>query len=106
MNIVRSAKSAGYFVKGFFVLTVTPELNVRRVESRIALGGHGVEPQKVAERYYKSLGNIKELLSLCDILHIYDNTETPCRILRKHKDSLTLFPNSDWTVGKIVSLIK
>ena len=46
---------------------------------------------KVVSRYYKSLGNVEELLRLCDILHVYDNTEEPVRIIRKHKEELTTF---------------
>ncbi len=41
---------------------------------------------KVIERYYKSINNIKELLNICDIVHVYDNTKTPERIIRKHKE--------------------
>lgn len=106
MNIIRRAKEAGYFVKCFFVLTVSPELNVHRVKSRVESGGHDVDAETIVRRYSKSLGNIKELLTLCDILHIYDNTVEPKRILRKHKESLMLFADSYWPVEKIVELIK
>ena len=68
------------------VLTIDPDVNVLRIESRVASGGHDVDSSKVVDRYYKSLGHIKELIDICDILHVYDNTETPKRIIRKHKD--------------------
>ena len=72
MDILRKAKEEGYFIKCVFVLTVDPYINVARVEARVAQGGHNVEKDKIVSRYSKSLANIKELLELCDILHVYD----------------------------------
>lgn len=105
MDILRKSKTEGYFIKCVFVLTADPELNVARVESRVMQGGHDVDREKVKTRFYKSLANIKELMSLCDILHVYDNTDTPYRIIRKHKDSITIFPNEYWDEEDIIALI-
>ena len=105
MDILRKSKEEGYFIKCVFVLTADPELNVARVESRVMQGGHDVDKEKVKKRFYKSLANIKELMSLCDILHVYDNTDAPYRIVRKHKDSITIFPNEYWDEEDIIALI-
>ena len=105
MDILRKSKAEGYFIKCVFVLTADPELNVARVESRVMQGGHDVDREKVKTRFYKSLANIKELMTLCDILHVYDNTDTPYRIIRKHKDSITIFPNEYWDEEDIIALI-
>lgn len=105
MDILRKSKEEGYFIKCVFVLTADPELNVARVESRVMQGGHDVDKEKVKIRFYKSLANIKELMSLCDILHVYDNTDAPYRIVRKHKDSITIFPNEYWDEEDIIALI-
>ena len=105
MDILLKSKAEGYFIKCVFVLTADPKLNVARVESRVMQGGHDVDREKVKTRFYKSLANIKELMSLCDILHVYDNTDTPYRIIRKHKDSITIFPNEYWDEEDIIALI-
>ena len=105
MDILRKSRDAGYFIKCVFVLTADPKLNVARVESRVMQGGHDVDSEKVKTRFYKSLANIKDLMSLCDILHVYDNTDTPYRIIRKHKDSITIFPNEYWDEEDIIALI-
>ena len=52
------------------------------------------------------VANIKELMRLCDILHVYDNTIQPIRIIRKHKEELSIFPNENWTEEMIIVLIK
>lgn len=106
LDILEKAKKEGYFIKCVFVLTVNPLINVARVEARVASGGHNVEREKIVERYYKSLANIKSLMELCDILHVYDNTLTkPVRIIRKHKEDISIFPNELWTEEKILELL-
>ena len=107
MDILRRAKEEGYFIKCIFVLTVDPMINVARVAARVESGGHDVPKDKIISRYSKSLSNIKELIELCDIMHVYDNTKTPpARIIRKHKDDISIFPNKLWDLDKILGLIQ
>lgn len=106
LNILKKAKGEGYFIKGVFVLTVDPLVNVARVEARVASGGHNVERDTVIRRYHKSIDNIKELMNLCDILHVYDNTIEPVRIIRKHKDDISVIPNELWSEEELLSLIE
>lgn len=105
MNILKAAKENDYFIKGVFVLTIDPSINIARVQARVASGGHDVDPDKIVSRYYKSLKNIKNLIDLCDILHVYDNTDEPIRIIWKHKDEFSIFPNELWNEEKILDLI-
>lgn len=105
LDILEKAKEEGYFIKCVFVLTVDPLINVARVETRVASGGHDVDKTKIIERYHKSLNNIKKLMDICDILHVYDNTLEPVRIIRKHKEDISIFPNELWTEEKIDELL-
>ena len=73
---------------------------------RVAAGGHNVDSSKVIERYYKSINNIKELLDICDIMHVYDNTKSPERIIRKHKEELSIYPNEYWSEQDILGLME
>ena len=106
LNILKKAKEEGYFIKCVFVLTVDPKINIARIESRVAAGGHNVDSTKVIARYYKSIDNIKQLLGICDIMHVYDNTETPRRIVRKHKEDLSIYPNDYWSEEDILKLLE
>ncbi len=65
-----------------------------------------IDEEKIKSRYYKSLSNIRELIELCDILHVYDNTVEPVRIIRKHKEDFSIFPNDIWDEDRILGLIK
>ncbi len=82
-----------------------PQINIARIKSRVAAGGHDVEKSKVIDRYYKSINNINKLLDICDIMHVYDNTDTPQRIIRKHKNDLSIYPNEYWSEQDIIKLL-
>ena len=105
LNILRKAKEDGYFIKCVFVLTVDPQINIVRIEARVTAGGHNVDSSKVIERYYKSINNIKKLIDICDIMHVYDNTDTPQRIIRKHKEDFSIYPNEYWSEQDILNLL-
>ena len=105
LDILKRAKEEGYFIKCVFVLTADPHINVARVEARVAAGGHNVEKDTIIERYYKSLNNIQILMEMCDILHVYDNTVEPTRIIRKHKEEVSIYPNEFWSEEKLIDLI-
>lgn len=76
-----------------------------RVEARVASGGHNVDKDKIIKRYHKALDNIFVLMDICDILHVYDNTVDPIRIIRKHKDDISIFPNEFWSEDTLLDLI-
>ncbi len=105
LDMLRQAKENGYFIKCIFVLTANPYINITRVEARVEAGGHDVDKEKIIKRYYSSLKNISSLMELCDILHVYDNTIDFVRIIRKHKDDISIFPNEYWSEEKIMELM-
>ena len=105
LDILRKAKAEGYFIKCIFVLTVNSYVNITRVKMRVSQGGHDVAKDKIIQRYKKSLANIKELLKLCDIMHVYDNTVEPFRIIRKHKEDISIFSNDFWSENDILELM-
>lgn len=105
LSILKKAKEKGYFIRGFFVLTAAPDINVTRVRVRVANGGHDVPDNVIRERYDKSLANIPELMELCDVMHIYDNTEEPFRIFKKKKSETFIWPNEFWDEAEIQKLV-
>lgn len=52
------------------------------------------------------MNNIKELLDICDIMHVYDNTKSPERIICKHKEELSIYPNEYWREQDILGLME
>lgn len=102
--LLKKAKENGFFIRGIYVLTVDPKINISRVDVREALGGHGVPKDKIISRYNKALKLIPELVEICDILHVYDNTEEPFRIFKKRKDTYYWWSNEFWNDKEIEKL--
>lgn len=105
--LLEKAKRAGYFIKGYYILTQSPAINIARVQVRVHSGGHDVPTDKIISRYYESLALLPRLYDVCDILHVYDNSEynAPYRLIRKHKQSTTFYPNGYWSEQKLRHLI-
>ena len=104
LNLLKRAKENGYFVRGIYVLTTDAGVNVARVNVREALGGHGVPEDKIRSRYSKALALIPQLVEVCDILHVYDNTKEPFRIFKKRKDVYLCWENKYWDYKRISEL--
>ena len=108
-----TALSFGYLEPGtdyyFRVKTIDGEVEIDFEKGDYIAADNEAKPypypiEKIIERYHKSLKNIKELIEVCDILHVYDNSIEPVRIIRKHKDDVSIFPNEYWTEEKILEL--
>jgi predicted ABC-type ATPase len=105
LDFLRRAKTKGYFIRAFFILTLDPEVNILRVKVRVAEGGHDVPEDKIRSRYKKSLGLLPELIKVCDVLHVYDNTtQKPVRIFKKRKTECFVYENELWDIKAIESL--
>ena len=74
LEFIRKAKAAGFFIRFFFVCTSDPAINVVRITQRFMNGGHEVPISKVVSRYYKSLINAEEAISIVDRAYVYDNS--------------------------------
>lgn len=105
LRLLERAKAAGYFVRCIYVFTRDVEINISRVKSRAANGGHSVPEDKIRSRYQRALSLLPRLIQVCDIFHLYDNSTMPFRIFKKRKDEFFFWPNEFWSEEKIKSLV-
>lgn len=96
LKLLQMAKGKGYFIRCIYVLTANPQINVSRVFVRTQSGGHDVPKDKILSRYDKALKLIPELLKVCDVCHIYDNSDVPHHIFKKRKTEYFYWENSFW----------
>lgn len=97
LRLLKRAKEKGYFIRCYYVLTADPMINVWRVRSRVDSGGHDVPEDKIIKRYDRALELIKDLVEICDICHIYDNSGSkPFRIFKKRKEQVYFDECVDW----------
>ncbi len=104
LKLLQHAKNEGYFIRGIYVLTSDPLVNIARINARVALGGHDVPKDKVFQRYDRALKLIPQLVEICDVLHIYDNTLEPFRIFKKRKSVYFRWCNQFWNEQAIEKL--
>ena len=65
---------AGYKVYLYFVSTESPEINKYRVGLRVSKGGHHVDPNKITQRYYRSLDLLFDAAQLSYQAYFFDNS--------------------------------
>lgn len=105
LKLLKRAKEKGYFIRCYYILTADPIINIYRVKSRVAEGGHDVPEDKITARYERALALVKEVVDICDVCHIYDNSElSPYRIFKKRKNSCFYDQCEDWTLEDIKAL--
>lgn len=106
LNYLQRAGESGFFIRCYYVLTIDPQINAARVLSRVSAGGHDVPADKIISRYYRALALIPDLIPVCDVCHIYDNsTSEPYRIFKKRKDQYWYCTQRlYWQKSKIVAL--
>ncbi len=67
--------SEGYQVKGIYIGTNNPQINIARVKYRVDMNlGHRVEPARIPDRFRHSLSNLRRTFDQFDELELIDNS--------------------------------
>ncbi|HEY6838051.1 MAG TPA: zeta toxin family protein, partial [Geobacteraceae bacterium] len=74
VDFLRLAQEKGYRTYLYYVATEDPDINISRVESRVAQGGHNVSRDKIVERYYRSLDLLADAVQYANRAYIFDNS--------------------------------
>ena len=75
INFMKLAQNKGFKVYFYFVCTSDPLINIGRVNIRVAQKGHAVEPQKIENRYYKSLKQLRAAVKYSNSAYLFDTSE-------------------------------
>jgi len=88
MDFLRKAKETGFFIRIFYVCTESPLININRIAQRYLNGGHEVPISKTISRYFGSLKNLAEAISIADRVYLYDNSveNTEPRLILRTSD--------------------
>ncbi|MGQ3053612.1 MAG: AAA family ATPase [Roseateles sp.] len=81
----------GAEVHAWYAGLATPELHLRRIQARVAAGGHDIPEAKVRERFDASRSNLVKLMPMLASLRLYDNSfEADPRLGRRPQPVLLL----------------
>ncbi len=93
VDFVKRALKKGFFVRLFFVSTLSPAINASRIANRVMEGGHDVPIAKIISRFQKSIANANLLAKIVDRAYFYDNSVD-------NEDAKLLFRLSDGKLAK------
>lgn len=74
IEILKKAHEEGFRTYMYFIATETPDINVRRIQQRVRIGGHDVPAEKTIARYYRCLEQVKYALPHLDRAYFFDNS--------------------------------
>lgn len=73
---IKLAKEKGFLIEMHFVGVASVDIAKERVTKRVLGGGHGVDEADIERRYGQSLKNFWEIMPMCNLVAVYDNTES------------------------------
>ena len=71
---IQKAKSKGYTITMYYVGVENLQTAIKRVNSRVQKGGHGVDEELIRTRFEKMPETLHNIMPLCDTAFFYDNT--------------------------------
>jgi predicted ABC-type ATPase len=74
-GLLENALAEAMEVRVWYVGLSSAELHLKRVQSRVARGGHDIPAQKIRDRYTQSRLNLIRLLPKLTEVRLYDNSE-------------------------------
>jgi predicted ABC-type ATPase len=74
VSLLEQARSQGYRTYLYYIATDDPMINILRVRTRVASGGHDVPEDKIVSRYARSLDLLMKAIQLTDRAFIFDNS--------------------------------
>lgn len=104
-NISRAIKN-DYFVEMHYISVNSPSIANERIKYRVAHGGHGIPEEIVIKRYKETFINLKKVLPLCNLISLYDNTDSFRRFaIYKNGELVRLSRNlPEWYKSELLDL--
>ncbi len=72
---IKTAKEKDFFIHLNYIGLESVEIAKQRIKHRVNNGGHGIPDEAVERRYVESFANLQDIITLCDVVDIYDNTD-------------------------------
>ena len=86
LEFIKKAQEAGYKVYLYFVSLPDPDLNIKRVLTRVQAGGHDVDPDKVKSRYERTMDLLFDAVRMADSVFLFDNSASKPQLFAKKEN--------------------
>ncbi len=110
VKLIKRCKDLGYLVNLIYLYLDNPELNVIRVRSRVAQGGHNIKETDIRRRYISGIHNLLSIyLEIVDSATILDGSNIKLnfekdKIAEKFPSGLEIFKQEIW--DKLLTISK
>jgi predicted ABC-type ATPase len=104
LDLLVDAVGRGYRTYLYYVCTDSARINARRIVNRVLRGGHDVAPEKVRERYKRSLGLLPRAIKMSTRAYLFDNSGGGHRLIAEYEDGKQVTAADDlpsWFVNAI-----
>lgn len=96
LNIIKQAKSQKYTVTLLYFWLNSIDLAKKRVEERVAAGGHNIPEDVIRRRYYMGLTYFFETYSpICDRWVLADNSKSPFSVVAEGTKEMTYIKDNE-----------
>lgn len=107
IKFLEESRRKGYKVYLYFIATNDPEININRVNLRVAQNGHYVDPDVISRRYFRSLKNLKFAIKQTDRAYVFDNTGTSAKLVAEITNGINVIMNSaietpSWVIDSLI----
>ena len=75
LELIQAAQARGFSVVLYVVCLDQPRVLLQRVRRRVEEGGHHVPPNKIVERYPRTLANLAQAVKLANMSMLFDAEE-------------------------------
>jgi predicted ABC-type ATPase len=86
LHFVKDVKKKKYKTYLYFIATSSPDINIKRVNSRVFKGGHSVPQEKLKSRYSKSILLLKKTIPVFDRVYIFDNSGKEIQLIASYNN--------------------
>ncbi len=74
LELISLAKKQSFRVYLYYISTESPDINVRRVQIRIAQHGHQVPEKAIRKRYERTMTILPDIIKSCNRAFLFDNS--------------------------------
>jgi predicted ABC-type ATPase len=93
IDFLEQALNKGFRVYLYYIATEDPQINISRVNVRMAQDGHAVATDVIRNRYYKSLGNLKAAVKQTNRAYIFDNSQKQANLIAEITNGIDVVLN-------------
>ena len=106
LRLLNKSVAKGFLTTVIYVCTSSPEINIQRVAQRVKSGGHHVPADVIVRRYYDSLKNLHQAISVASSAHAFSSDGATTRVFSALRGRVSLRSESQvpsWVPESVLS---